>query len=154
MRLESLTTLENETVIIYQTWFESSALLGPDKQVDAMMKIIRYGLYGELPDYGGDKMLEAVMMTWLAQVDAQKKKRKGGAPVGNQNAKGNKGGTGRPKKTQPKNTNLNVKVNGNANGNGNSNDNTLPAVDASAAIGRAEDATSEAIPDWARDDDE
>lgn len=143
---------ENESVIIYQTWFESVGLLGKDKQIKAMMQIIRYGLYGEVPDNSDDVVLQAVMMTWFAQVDAQKKKRKGGAPKGNQNAKGNKGGTGRPKKHNSKTQPFNV--NGNDNGNGNviTNDNNLPSV-GSPAFGEAENTTSEEEPDWLRKDE-
>ena len=143
---------ENESVIIYQTWFESVALLGADKQVKAMMQIIRYGLYGEMPDNSDDVVLQAVMMTWFAQVDAQKKHKKGGAPKGNKNAKGNRGGPGRPKKTQPKNTTLNVNGNVNGNGNANNNDHNLPTV-GSPAIGEAGNATLEGEPDWIRKDE-
>lgn len=144
---------ENESVIIYQTWFESVALLGVDKQVKAMMQIIRYGLYGEMPDNSDDVVLQAVMMTWFAQVDAQKKHKKGGAPKGNKNAKGNKGGPGRPKKTQPKNTTLNVNGNVNGNGNANNNDHNLPTV-GSLAPDNAGNSTLEGEPDWMRGDDE
>ena len=144
---------ENESVIIYQTWFESVALLGADKQVKAMMQIIRYGLYGEMPDNSDDVVLQAVMMTWFAQVDAQKKHKKGGAPKGNKNAKGNKGGPGRPKKTQPKNTTLNVNGNVNGNGNANNNDHNLPTV-GSLAPDSAGNSTLEGEPDWMRGDDE
>ena len=143
---------ENESVIIYQTWFESVALLGTDKQVKAMMQIIRYGLYGEMPDNSDDVVLQAVMMTWFAQVDAQKKHKKGGAPKGNKNAKGNRGGPGRPKKTQPKNTTLNVNGNVNGNGNANNNDHNLPTV-GSPAIDEAGNATLEGEPDWIRKDE-
>lgn len=143
---------ENESVIIYQTWFESVALLGADKQVKAMMQIIRYGLYGEMPDNSDDVVLQAVMMTWFAQVDAQKKHKKGGAPKGNKNAKGNRGGPGRPKKTQPKNTTLNVNGNVNGNGNANNNDHNLPTV-GSPAIDEAGNATLEGEPDWIRKDE-
>lgn len=143
---------ENESVIIYQTWFESVGLLGKDKQIKAMMQIIRYGLYGEVPDNSDDVVLQAVMMTWFAQVDAQKKKRKGGAPKGNQNAKGNKGGTGRPKKHNSKTQPFNVNGNVNDNGNVINNDNNLPSV-GSPAFGEAENTTSEEEPDWLRNDE-
>ena len=143
----------NESVIIYQTWFESAELLGKEKQIEAMMKIIRYGLYGEDPDYAGDKYLKAVMMTWIAQVDAQKKNRKGGAPKGNKNAVGNKGGTGRPKKTQPKNTTLNVNGNANGNSNANGNDNDqLPAA-GTPAIEQAGGTSLGEEPDWMKEDE-
>lgn len=137
-----------ESVIIYQTWFESVGLLGEEKQIKAMMQIIRYGLYGEEPDNSDDVVLQAVMMTWFAQVDAQKKNKRGGAPKGNQNARGNKGGTGRPKKTQPENTTLNVNGNVNDNVNVNYNDHDLPAVGAPAAEGAGDTTLEE--PDWMR----
>lgn len=143
---------ENESVIIYQTWFESVGLLGKDKQIKAMMQIIRYGLYGEVPDNSDDVVLQAVMMTWFAQVDAQKKKRKGGAPKGNKNAVGNKGGTGRPKKHNSKTQPFNVNGNGNDNGNVITNDNNLPSV-GSPAFGEAENTTSEEEPGWLRKDE-
>ena len=143
---------ENESVIIYQTWFESVGLLGKDKQIKAMMQIIRYGLYGEVPDNSDDVVLQAVMMTWFAQVDAQKKKRKGGAPKGNKNAVGNKGGTGRPKKHNSKTQPFNVNGNDNDNGNVITNDNNLPSV-GSSAFGEAENSTSEEEPDWLRKDE-
>ena len=143
---------ENESVIIYQTWFESVGLLGKDKQIKAMMQIIRYGLYGEVPDNSDDVVLQAVMMTWFAQVDAQKKKRKGGAPKGNKNAVGNKGGTGRPKKHNSKTQPFNVNGNDNGNGNVTTNDNNLPSV-GSPAFGEAENTTSEEEPDWLRKDE-
>lgn len=117
-----------------------------------MMQIIRYGLYGEMPDNSDDVVLQAVMMTWFAQVDAQKKHKKGGAPKGNKNAKGNRGGPGRQKKTQPKNTTLNVNGNVNGNGNANNNDHNLPTV-GSPAIDEAGNATLEGEPDWIRKDE-
>lgn len=96
-----------EGVAVYQTWYEGAELLGEEFKLKAMDAIIRYGLYGEKNDHSiDDPVLEALLRTWRAQVDFQKKTTKGGAPKGNQNAKGNKGGTGRPKKTQPKNTTL------------------------------------------------
>lgn len=94
----------HEYVLIYQTWVENAAKLGPEKQTKALMQIIRYGLYGEVPDNSDDLYLDLLLSDWMPLVDASKQKRRGGAPKGNQNAKGNKGGTGRPKKTQPKNT--------------------------------------------------
>ena len=122
---------KNESVIIYQTWLESSALLGEEKQIKAIMQIIHYGLYGEVPDNSDDPMMQMLLMNWMPLVDAQKKKRKGGAPKGNQNAKGNKGGAPKGnqnarkkqlnKTTQP----FNVKGNGNGNVNANYNDPSL-----------------------------
>ena len=137
----------NESVIIYQTWFENAAKIGPERQTKAMMQIINYGIYGTVPDNSDDLYLDLLLSDWMPLVDAQKIKRRGGAPKGNQNAKGNKGGTGRPKKTQPKNTTLNV----NENGNVNDNDNSHSAVDA-PAIGRAGDMTLNEEPEWMKEE--
>ena len=115
---------KNESVIIYQTWLESSALLGEEKQIKAIMQIIHYGLYGEMPDNSDDPMMQMLLMNWMPLVDAQKQKRKGGAPKGNQNAKGH--GAPKGNKNAKKTNNQNKQpfnVNGNVNGNVNANDN-------------------------------
>ena len=95
-----------ETVIIYQTWYENAGKLGTERQNKAIIQIVRYGLYGEIPDNSDDLHLDLLLTDWMPLVDAAKEHRKGGAPKGNQNAKGNKGGPGRPKKTQPKTMNI------------------------------------------------
>ena len=96
---------KNESVVIYQTWVESAALLGEEKQIEALMQML--------------------LMNWMPLVDAQKKKRKGGAPKGNQNAKGNKGGAPKgnqnARKKQLNKTTQPFNVNGNGNGNVNAN---------------------------------
>ena len=116
---------KNESVIIYQTWFESAALLGEEKQIKALMQIINYGIYGTVPDNPDDPMMQMLLMNWMPLVDAQKKRRKGGAPKGNQNAKGNKGGAPKgnqnARKKQLNKTTQPFNVNGNGNGNVNAN---------------------------------
>ncbi len=124
-----------ETVIIYQTWYENAGKLGTERQNKAIIQIVRYGLYGEIPDNSDDLHLDLLLTDWMPLVDAAKEHRKGGAPKGNQNAKGNKGGPGRPKKTQPKNTTLNVNGNENDNKNVNSNDQTASASGSLDAAG-------------------
>lgn len=101
----------NNYMIIYQTWYENAAKLGREKQVKAIMQAVEYGLYGTQPDNSDDLYLDLLLSDWIPLMDASKQKRKGGAPKGNQNAKGNKGGPGRPKKTQPKNTTFKDKDN-------------------------------------------
>ena len=140
-------TSANESVVIYQTWLENAAKIGPERQTKAMMQIINYGIYGIVPDNSDDLCLDLLLSDWMPLVDAQKIRRKGGAPKGNQNAKGNKGGTGRPKKTQPKNTTLNV----NENGNVNNNDNSHSAVGA-PAVGGAGDTTLNEEPEWMKEE--
>lgn len=116
---------KNESVVIYQTWLESAALLGEEKQIEALMQIIHYGIYGTVPDNPDDPMMQMLLMNWMPLVDAQKKKRKGGAPKGNQNAKGNKGGAPKgnqnARKKQLNKTTQPFNVNGNGNGNVNAN---------------------------------
>ena len=80
-------------------------------------------------------------------IDASKKKRKGGAPKGNQNAKGNKGGTGRPKKTQPKNTTYKEEEYTNTKEKEYTNPG-LPSVDPTALGVGADGSPLEDIPDW------
>lgn len=141
---------DNESVIIYQSWFENAAKLGEEKQAAAIMQILRYGLYGDVPDNSNDLYLDLLFCDWKPLVDAAKKKRNGGAPIGNKNAKGNKGGTGRPKKDNQKTQPFNDK--GNGNGNVNANDNDLPAA-GSPAIDAAGDAALEEEPDWMKGDE-
>lgn len=116
---------KNESVVIYQTWLESAALLGEEKQIEALMQIINYGIYGTVPDNPDDPMMQMLLMNWMPLVDAQKKRRKGGAPKGNQNAKGNKGGAPKgnqnARKKQLNKTTQPFNVNGNGNGNVNAN---------------------------------
>lgn len=119
---------KNESVIIYQTWLESSALLGEEKQIKALMQIIHYGIYGTVPENPDDPMMQMLLMNWMPLVDAQKKRRKGGAPKGNQNAKGHGApkGNKNAQKTNNKNKQpFNVKGNGNGNVNANDNDPSL-----------------------------
>ena len=119
---------KNESVIIYQTWLESSALLGEEKQMEALMQIIHYGIYGKVPENPDDPMMQMLLMNWMPLVDAQKKRRKGGAPKGNQNAKGHGApkGNKNAQKTNNKNKQpFNVKGNGNGNVNANDNDPSL-----------------------------
>lgn len=124
-----------ETVIIYQTWYENAGKLGTERQNKAIIQIVRYGLYGEIPDNSDDLHLDLLLTDWMPLVDAAKEHRKGGAPKGNQNAKGNRGGPGRPKKTQPKNTTLNVNGNENDNKNVNSNEHEASASGSLVAAG-------------------
>lgn len=117
----------NGSVIIYQSWFETAQKLGPEKQRQAIMQILNYGFYGTVPDNSGDLYMDLLFESWRPLVDAAERHRRGGAPKGNQNAKGHKGAGGRPKKTpeeklqpklQPFNENVNSNVNENCNDKG------------------------------------
>ena len=96
----------NRSFVFYDSFYKSAEIFGEEKLIKAIMQIVKYGLYGIEPDNSDDKILEALMINWMPLVDAGQQKKKGGAPKGNQNAKGNRGGPGRPKKknttkTQP-----------------------------------------------------
>lgn len=121
---------EYESFLFYQSWYEAAALLGEEKQTKAIMQIIRYGLYGEVPDNSDDITLRVLLASWMPQVDTAKQRRRGGAPKGNQNAKGHGAPKGnknaaknKQQNKQPFNGNGNGNGNGNANANGNGNDN-------------------------------
>lgn len=140
---------ELTSVLVYQSWYEAAGVLGEEKQVKAMMQIIRYGLYQEKPDNEDDPALKALMMSWIPLVDSNRKKRKGGAPKCNQNAKGHGApiGNTNAKKTNNQNKqpyNVNANVNGNANANANNNskgEEHLPSVDTPDSSGRSGDTT-------------
>ena len=72
--------------------------------------------------------MDLLFNSWCPLVDAAIRHRKGGAPKGNQNAKGNKGGPGRPKKTQPKTQPFNENDNSNVNENENKRDGLTPPL--------------------------
>lgn len=125
-------TDEKVGVVVYQTWFETAAKLGQAEQEKAIMQILRYGFYGEKPDNPDGSPLDLLFCSWAPLVDAALKRRKGGAPIGNQNAKGHgapignknaaghKGSGGRPKKLQTTNKqpfNKNININKNINNN-------------------------------------
>lgn len=128
-----------ETVIIYQTWYENAGKLGTERQNKAIIQIVRYGLYGEVPDNSDDLHLDLLLTDWMPLVDAAKEHRKGGAPKGNQNASGHgapKGNQNAKKKNkQPKQTTLNVNGNENDNKNVNSNEHEASASGSLVAAG-------------------
>lgn len=130
---------DKETVIIYQTWYENAGKLGTERQNKAIIQIVRYGLYGEIPDNSDDLHLDLLLTDWMPLVDAAKEHRKGGAPKGNQNAKGHgapKGNRNAKKEKQTtKQTTLNVNGNENDNKNVNSNEHEASASDTLEAVG-------------------
>ena len=103
------------TFIFYKSFYDSLVDCDEEFRNKAFNQIINYGLFGIEPDES-DKLLKILWANWKPLIDSDHKKKKGGAPVGNQNAKGNKGGPGRPKKkhnqkTQPSDVDGDVDVN-------------------------------------------
>lgn len=110
----------NGSVIIYQSWFETALKLGDEKQRKAIMQILNYGFYGTIPDNSADLSLDLLFNSWRPLVDAAERHRRGGAPKGNQNAKGH--GAPKGNKNASKNKQQNKQpFNGNCNCNGNGN---------------------------------
>ena len=110
----------NGSVIIYQSWFETAQKLGAEKQRKAIMQILNYGFYGIIPDNSADLSLDLLFNSWRPLVDAAERHRRGGAPKGNQNAKGH--GAPKGNKNASKNKQQNKQpFNGNCNCNGNGN---------------------------------
>ena len=110
----------NGSVIIYQSWFETALKLGDEKQRKAIMQILNYGFYGTIPDNSADLSLDLLFESWRPLVDAAERHRRGGAPKGNQNAKGH--GAPKGNKNASKNKQQNKQpFNGNCNCNGNGN---------------------------------
>lgn len=110
----------NGSVIIYQSWFETALKLGAEKQRKAIMQILNYGFYGTIPDNSADLSLDLLFNSWRPLVDAAERHRRGGAPKGNQNAKGH--GAPKGNKNASKNKQQNKQpFNGNCNCNGNGN---------------------------------
>lgn len=113
----------NGSVIIYQSWFETAQKLGAEKQRKAIMQILNYGFYGTIPDNSADLSLDLLFESWRPLVDAAERHRRGGAPKGNQNAKGH--GAPKGNKNASKNKQQNKQpFNGNCNCNGNGNYNS------------------------------
>jgi len=84
------------------------------------MQILNYGFYGTIPDNSADLSLDLLFESWGPLVDAAERHRRGGAPKGNQNAKGH--GAPKGNKNASKNKQQNKQpFNGNCNCNGNGN---------------------------------
>lgn len=88
----------NGSFVFYESFYASAEAIGPEFLHQAVMHLVRYGLYGIEPNLNNDPVMAALWMNWKPLIDATQQKKKGGAPRGNQNARGHKGAGGRPKK--------------------------------------------------------
>ena len=86
--MESSEKTNNGSFVFYDSFYKSAEIFGEEKLIKAIMQIVKYGLYGVVPDNSDDQILQALMINWMPLVDAGQQKKKGGAPNGNQNAKG------------------------------------------------------------------
>jgi len=101
--------MASKSMVFYQSWLETARKL-PDPK-DAVYQLIEYGISGRkcLAD---DVATEVFFSMATPSIDSNEQKKRGGAPEGNQNAKGNKGG-GAPKgnRNAAKKTNTKNKLN-------------------------------------------
>ena len=110
--------MASDSLVFYQSWLEQARNL-PDPK-DAVFQLIEYGIEGR--DFHPDDQLTAMFLNMAKpNIDANEKKKRGGAPKGNQNAKGHgapKGNKNAKRKQTTKTNNLSdVNVNVNDNGN-------------------------------------
>lgn len=113
--------MASDSLVFYQSWLEQARNL-PDPK-GAVFQLIEYGIEGR--DFHPDDQLTAMFLNMAKpNIDANEKKKRGGAPKGNQNAKGNKGGAPKGNRNAAKKNNstkqhnlsdVNVNVNGNVN---------------------------------------
>lgn len=123
--MESLTTMNN-SFVFYRSFFDATEDMTDAEFRQAMTALMTYALDGEEPDVSG--LIKTFFRMAKPQVDAnQDKKNKGGAPVGNQNAKKQpkqpQNNLKTTKQQKQPNVNVNVNVNDNVNANDNVNDN-------------------------------
>lgn len=73
--------------LIYGSWMDIAFKIGGrEKQSELIMSLIRYSFYGECPEYA-EGSAEAVFFEMARPlIDADKKRKRGGAPKGNTNA--------------------------------------------------------------------
>lgn len=95
--------LQSPTAIVYGSWMDIAEQIGGrDKQNELIMAAIRYEFYGELPDFKPGTQEHVFFSMAQPLIDADRRKRKGGAPKGNQNAQKSSGTKKQPKKTTSK----------------------------------------------------
>lgn len=96
-----------KTTVVYESWMKlTEAPGGKSMQDKIVMALLRYAFYGETPDfkYGSTEYL--LFMQSVQMVEADKRKKKGGAPIGNNNAKKEKTTYKNNLKTTPKQTTI------------------------------------------------
>ena len=77
--------MASESMVFYRSWLEESRDL--DDQASAILQLIEYGLEGK-EFHPKDKTEKIFLNLCRPSIDANEKKKRGGAPKGNQNAKG------------------------------------------------------------------
>lgn len=151
--MDNSTDLNRNSFLFYRSYYDAVAKIKNDKKRnELLLAIIDYGLDMKEPEFDDD-MLDLAWVLIRPTLDANRKKyenaKKGGAPIGNKNAKGkrknNQETTGNNQE-QPidnqKQRNVNVNANANANANENANANIEKEIDK-----EKEDANDD-VPEW------
>ena len=86
---------EYKSMVFYSSWYETASKHGSEFRNNIVDQLLRYGLYGELPDNSSDPVMEMMFEMAKPNIDANIKKkidgakggRKPGGQPGNTNAK-------------------------------------------------------------------
>ena len=119
--------MKRDSMVFYRSWLDAINIMKKNSdKLRFLQAIVEYGLNGENIPTNNDA-IDLFMINVRAQIDANNKNyengKKGGAPVGNKNAKNNRKTTGKQPKNNRKTNNVNGNDNGNANANANVNSN-------------------------------
>lgn len=136
----------SQTTIVYESWMKmAEAAGGKQLQNEVVMALLRYAFYGDIPDYEIGSKEYLIFMSSVQMIEADKRKKNGGAPKGNTNAKKKQPTKTtskqpiefNPKKQPQKQPKNNPKTNNdNGNVNDNVNDTVLPDDPAPPGAGR------------------
>lgn len=122
----------SKTTIVYESWMKmAEAAGGKQLQSEVVLALLRYAFYDEVPEYEIGSKEYLIFMNGLQMIEADRRKKNGGAPIGNANAKKkqptettSKTTSKQPTKTTQKTTYKQPKNNPKTNNdNGNVNDN-------------------------------
>lgn len=93
---------EPGSFLFFRSFYETVKELNERDRNRALNQIIEYAFDGKIPDNSDSALLRLFAINWMPLIDADLRRQKGGAPKGNQNAKGNgapKGNKNASKKT-------------------------------------------------------
>lgn len=146
--MKEVILMENyDSMVFYASWYQNADAIGKEFRDKMLNQLIRYGLFGEIPDNSDDPIADMMFKMAKPNIDSNIKKkidgRKGGRKPGGQS-----GNTNAKKRITSGLSNGNVNVNGNVNandndnanvnGNGNVNDDASASASATLEAGRSE----------------
>ena len=122
---------EPGSFLFFRSFYETVKELNERDRNRALNQIIEYAFDGTIPDNSDSALLRLFAINWMPLIDADLRRQKGGAPKGNQNAKGNgapNGNKNASKKTNNQTNNkqtTNQTTNKQPSNNNNDNDNDI-----------------------------